>query len=195
MMYNISSKGNSFIVYRDAKLADTADDSMWRNTRSANPPCTNCKKRGNTCLRQVIDLYRDVDLRACIWCSVRGVGCSIKQQVRGARGTGSPKKSSGKGKRKVSEISEGEVSDGSRGEGLSRCTPEMRPVRLPPPTFTPLPPPPMSPPPATPLFMDSISPTPAPPAPPQVVLPPAPAPNTSPVFALTDTIKDLSKVV
>src|SRR3979490_10977 len=103
MMYNISSAGNMFIVYRDAKLADTNDDSSWRNARSANPPCTNWKKRGNTCLRRVIDLYGDVDLGACVWCSVRGVGCSIKQRVRGARGAGSPKKSSGKGKWKAGD--------------------------------------------------------------------------------------------
>src|SRR3979490_571355 len=150
MMYNISSAGDTFIVYHDAKLADTNDDSSWRNARAANPPCTNCKKWGNTCLCRVIDLYGDVDLGACIWCSVRGVGCSIKQQVRGARGAGSPKKSSGKGKRKASEVSEGEVLDGSRGEGPSRCTPEVRPVRSLPPTFTPLPPPPMPPPPMSP---------------------------------------------
>src|SRR3979490_2406418 len=190
MMYNISSAGDTFIVYRDAKLADMNDNSTWRNARSANPPCTNCKKRGNTCLRRVIDLYGDVDRGACVWCSVRGVGCSIKQQVRGARGAGSPKKSSGKGKRKASE-----VSDGSRGEGPSRCTPEVRPARSPPPTFTPLPPPPMSPSPATPLLVDSPFPTPTPPAPPSpLVLPPVPAPNTSPVFTLTDVIKDLSEV-
>src|SRR3979490_2532115 len=172
MMYNISSAGDTFIVYCDAKLADTNDDSTWRNTRSANPPCTNCKKRGNTCLRRVIDLYGDVDLGACIWWSVRGVGCSIKQRMRGARGAGSPKKSSGKGKRKASEVSEGEVSDGSRGEGTSRATPEGRLERARPPTFTPLPPPPMSPSPATPLFMDSISPTPALPT----IPPPPPLP-------------------
>src|SRR3979490_1792006 len=196
MMYNISSAGDKFIVYRDATLADTNDDSTWRNTGSANPPCTNCKKRGNTCLHWVIDLYGDVDRGACVWCSVRGVGCSIKQQVRGTRGAGSPKKSLGKGKRKASEVSEGEVSDGSGGEGPSRRTPEVRPARSLPPTFTPLPPPPMSPSPATPLFVESFSPTPVPPAPPSPVsLPPAPAPNTSPVFALTDAIKDLSEVV
>src|SRR3979490_511836 len=120
MIYNISSKGNSFIVYCDAKLMGTTDDSMWCNVRSANPPCTNCKKWGNTCLHRVIDLYRDVDLGACIWCEVRGVGCSIKQRVKGARGAGRPKKSSGKGKWKVSELSEGEVLDGLKGEGPSR---------------------------------------------------------------------------
>src|SRR3979490_2737174 len=108
MMYNISSAGDTFIVYHDAKLTDTNDNSTWCNARSANPPCTNCKKWGNTCLRRVIDLYGDVDLGACIWCSVRGVGCSIKQWVRGVRGAGSPKKSSGKGKRKASQGSKGE---------------------------------------------------------------------------------------
>src|SRR3979490_2426908 len=105
MMYNISRTGDTFIVYRDAKLADTNDDSTWRNARSANPPCTNFKKRGNTCLRQVIDLYGDVDLGACIWCSVRGVGCSISQRCKGARGADGPKKEAGKGKRKGSEAS------------------------------------------------------------------------------------------
>ena len=50
-----------------------------------------------------------------MWCSLRGVGCSIKQRVRGARGPRSPKKSSskgkGKGKEKESEVSGGEGSD------------------------------------------------------------------------------------
>ena len=118
MMYNISSAGDFFIVYCDAKLVDTTDDSMWRNARSANPPCTNCKKKqGNTCLCQVIDLYRDVDLGACIWCLVRGVGCSIKQRVRGVRGPRSPRKSSGKGKRKASELSKGKDSLGVHEQG------------------------------------------------------------------------------
>ena len=45
-----------------------------------------------------------------MWCSLRGVGCSIKQRVRGARGPRSPKKSSGKGKNKESEGSGGEGS-------------------------------------------------------------------------------------
>src|SRR3979490_1419301 len=125
MMYNISSAGDTFIMYHNAKLADTNDNSTWCNVKSANPPCTNCKKRGNTCLCRVIDLYGEVDLGACIWCLVQGVSYLIKQRVRGARGAGSPKKSSGKGKRKASELSKGEVSDGLRGEGPSRHTPKM----------------------------------------------------------------------
>ena len=52
-----------------------------------------------------------MDLRACIWYSVLGVRCLIKQRVRGARGLRSPKKSLGKGKRKASELSEDEDMD------------------------------------------------------------------------------------
>ena len=162
-MYNISNEGDSFIVYHDAKFAGTSDDSMWHNARCVNHPCTNCKKRGNTCLHRVIDLYGDVDLRACMWCSVLGVGCSIKQRVRGVRGPRSPKKSLDKGKRKVSELSEDEDMD----EVMVKEFLEALPVKTPkarslPPMFTPLAPLPPSPSPAIPLFLYSPPTLPAP---------------------------------
>src|SRR3979490_1075514 len=118
--------------------------------RCVQQPCTNCKKHGNTCLQKVIDLYGDVDLGACIWCSVRGVGCSISQRGKGARGARSPKKDFGK--RKVSKVSEGEDSD--KGRVAKKVRPiEVMLARSLPPAFTPLPPPLPSP--ATPLFLSS----------------------------------------
>ena len=108
-------------------------------------------------------------------------------------GAKSPKKDSGKGKRKVSKVSEGEESDEERVVKKVRSievTPARSPARSPPPTFTLLPPP--SPSPATPLFL-LTPPSPTPPEP-WVANPPA-APQTSPVFALTDSIQELSEVV
>src|SRR3979490_127508 len=98
-MYNISNEGNSFVVYHNAKHAESLDNSTWHNARCAQLPYTNCKKHGNTCLQMVIDLYGDVDFRACMWCSVQGVGCSISKRGKGARGSRSPRKDSGKDKR------------------------------------------------------------------------------------------------
>src|SRR3979490_2090679 len=97
MRYDLGPEGDAFIAYRDVKHVDSADDSTWRNARCAQDPCSNCTKRGNTCLRRVVDLYGDVDLGACVWYSLRGLGCSIKQRLRGARGPRSPKTSSSKG--------------------------------------------------------------------------------------------------
>src|SRR3979490_1859590 len=103
--------------------------------RCVQKPSTNCKKHGNTCLQKVIDLYRDVDLGACVWCSVRGVGCSISQRGKGARGARSPRKDSGKGKRKASKVSEDEGSDEERGGKKARSH-EVMLARSPPPKFT-----------------------------------------------------------
>ena len=130
-----------------------------------------------------------MDLRACIWCLVQGVGCSISQRGKGARGARSPKKDSGKGKRKASEVSKGEESDEGRVAKKARSS-EVILVRSPPPTFALLLPPLPSP--ATPLFLSSL-PSPVP-SEVQVAIPPA-APQTLPVFALTDAICKLSKVV
>ena len=69
-MYNISNEGDSFIVYCDAKHAEESDDLTWHNMRCVQQACTNCKKHRNMCLCKVIDIYGDVDLRACVWCLV-----------------------------------------------------------------------------------------------------------------------------
>ena len=70
LMYNISNEGDNFVVYRNAKHAESLDELTWRNARCAQQACMNCKKQENTSLCKVIDLYGDVDLRACIWCLV-----------------------------------------------------------------------------------------------------------------------------
>ena len=67
MRYNIDGS-NVFVAYRNASLADSKDDTNWHNACASEKACATCVKRKNTCLRWVIDVYGDVDLRACIWC-------------------------------------------------------------------------------------------------------------------------------
>ena len=67
MRYNIEGS-NVFVAYRNASLANSEDDTNWRNTHASEKACATCVKRSNTCLRQVIDVYGDVDLRECVWC-------------------------------------------------------------------------------------------------------------------------------
>ena len=50
MRYNIDGS-NVFVTYRNASLADSEDDSNWRNARASEKACTMCVKRKNTCLR------------------------------------------------------------------------------------------------------------------------------------------------
>ena len=78
MWYNIDGS-NIFVAYRNASLADSEDDTNWRNARASKKACATCVKRKNTCLRRVIDVYSDVDLGACVWCQERSVRCSIAQ--------------------------------------------------------------------------------------------------------------------
>ena len=67
MRYNIDGS-NVFVAYRNASLADSKDDTNWRNARASEKACATCVKQKNTCLRRVIDVYGDVDLGACVWC-------------------------------------------------------------------------------------------------------------------------------
>ena len=67
MWYNIDGS-NAFIAYRNASIADSEDNTNWRNTRASEKACTTCIKRKNTCLCRVIDMYGDIDLGACVWC-------------------------------------------------------------------------------------------------------------------------------
>ena len=79
MRYNIDGS-NVFVAYRNASLADSEDDTNWRNARASEKACTTCVKCKNTCLHRVIDVYGDVNLRACVWCQERSVRCSIAQR-------------------------------------------------------------------------------------------------------------------
>ena len=79
MQYNIDWS-NIFVAYCNASLADSEDNSNWRNARASEKVCTMCIKQKNTCLRRVIDMYGNVDLRACVWCQERSVWCLIAQQ-------------------------------------------------------------------------------------------------------------------
>ena len=65
MRYNIDGS-NVFVAYWNTSLADSEDNMNWRNARTSEKACTMCVKRSNTCLRQVIDVYGDVDLGACV---------------------------------------------------------------------------------------------------------------------------------
>ena len=67
MRYNIDGS-NVFVAYRNTLLADSKDDTNWRNARASEKACATCVKQKNTCLRRVIDVYGDVDLGACVWC-------------------------------------------------------------------------------------------------------------------------------
>ena len=102
MRYNIDGS-NVFIAYRNASLADSEDNSNWRNARASEKACTMCVKRKNTCLHQVIDTYGDIDLGACVWCQERSVRCSIAQRGRAGKSLGEKRKRSEKGKEKAEE--------------------------------------------------------------------------------------------
>ena len=67
MRYNIDGS-NVFVAYRNTLLTDSKDDTNWCNARTSEKVCMTCVKRKNTCLRQVIDMYSDVDLGVCVWC-------------------------------------------------------------------------------------------------------------------------------
>ena len=109
MRYNID-RSNVFVAYRNASLADSEDDTNWRNARALEKACATCVKCKNTCLRQVIDIYGDVDLGACVWCQERSVQCSIAQQGRAGKSWGEKRKRSEKGKEKAEEGSDEEDS-------------------------------------------------------------------------------------
>ena len=67
MRYNIDGS-NIFVMYRNASLADSEDDTNWCNAHASKKVCTTCVKRKNTCLRRVINIYGNIDLGACVWC-------------------------------------------------------------------------------------------------------------------------------
>ena len=114
MRYNTDSS-LMFIAYSNAKFAESGDDSTWRNAKASEKACTTCVRRGNTCLRHLVSMYSDVDLRTCVWCQEWSVRCSIAQQGQ----------SSGEGRRRVradkgkewEEVDEEEAEDESEDEG------------------------------------------------------------------------------
>ena len=117
MRYNID-RSNVFVAYRNASLADSEDDTNWRNARASERACMTCIKQRNTCLHWIIDTYSDIDLRACIWCQERSVRCSIAQRgCAGKKSLGEKRKRSEKGKEKVERTS-GHAS-GARSEAYS----------------------------------------------------------------------------
>ena len=105
MWYNIDGS-NVFVAYRNASLADSEVDTNWRNARASEKACATCVKRKNTCLRRVIDVYGNVNLRACIWCQERSVRCSIAQRGRVGKTSGKKRKRSEKGKEKAERASD-----------------------------------------------------------------------------------------
>ena len=105
MRYNIDGS-NVFVAYRNASLANSEDDTNWHNARASEKACAMCVKRKNTCLHQVIDVYGDVDLRACVWFQERSVRCSIAQRGRVGKTLGEKRKRSEKGKEKVERTSD-----------------------------------------------------------------------------------------
>jgi hypothetical protein len=81
-------------------------EGAWSLGRFVENPCAVCKKRGDSCLRVVINDFADIDLGACVWCKARSVGCSTAQ-CRGRGGVGKAKakdEEDPKRKRKASEI-------------------------------------------------------------------------------------------
>ena len=109
MRYNIDGS-NVFIAYRNALLADSKDDTNWRNTHASEKVCMTCIKRKNTSFHWVIDMYGDVNLGACIWCQEQSVQCSIAQRGRVGKGSGEKRKRSEKGKEKAERTSDEEDS-------------------------------------------------------------------------------------
>jgi hypothetical protein len=129
MRYNCSDN-DIFIVYRPAALTEVNETEGWSNVRCAAWPCMTCVKQGNTCLCKIVDLYGDINLGACVWCSQQSVKHSILLHGKGnGEGTGKRKQnedSKGKGKAReedcddvagngaadpIAEVGEGKVSE------------------------------------------------------------------------------------
>jgi hypothetical protein len=78
----------------------------WSLGRFIEKSCTVCTKRGNSCLRVVVNDYGDIDLGACVWCKARSVGCNTAQR-RGRRAKVKVAKEPKDSKRKASEVDSG----------------------------------------------------------------------------------------
>ena len=105
----------------NASLADSEDNTNWRNAHASERACTTCIKRKNTCLRQIIDTYGDIDLRACVWCQERSVQCSIAQQGHAGKSSGKKRKRSEKGKEKAERTSDEDHSSDKEQIGRASC--------------------------------------------------------------------------
>ena len=107
MRYNIDGS-NVFVAYRNTLLADSEDNSNWRNAHVSEKACTMCIKRTNTCLCRVINTYGNVDLGACVWCQEQSVQCLIAQRGQVGKSSGEKRKRSEKGKEKAEQTSDEE---------------------------------------------------------------------------------------
>jgi hypothetical protein len=91
-----------FIGYRGSKREGGYGD--WALGRIVEKLCAACTKRGDSCLRVVVNDFGDIDLGACVWCKARSVACSTVQ--RGGRTSKAKVKTAEdpKDKRNVSEM-------------------------------------------------------------------------------------------
>jgi hypothetical protein len=102
-----------FVAYRGMKKDGTGWGS-WALGAFVEKSCAACRKRGDSCLRVVVDDFGDVDLGACVWCKARSVRCSTAQR-RGRQANAKETEEAKDGKRKASEVN----SEASEGEGPS----------------------------------------------------------------------------
>jgi hypothetical protein len=78
----------------------------WSLGRFVEKSCTACTKRGDSCLRVVVNDFGDIDLGACVWCKACSVGCSTAQR-RGRQAKTKVAEEPKDGKRKASEVDSG----------------------------------------------------------------------------------------
>jgi hypothetical protein len=107
-----------YIGYCSSKKDGSWGD--WALGHIIEKACAACKKRGDSCLRVVVDNFGDIDLGVFVWCKTQSAGCSTAlHRRRGGKGKAKadddnePKG----GKRKLSEVEESEASEG---EGPSK---------------------------------------------------------------------------
>jgi hypothetical protein len=100
-----------YVAYRGMKK-DGSGWAGWSLGSFVEKSCAACKKRGDSCLRVVVDDFGDVDLGACVWCKARSVRCSTAQ-IRGRQAKAKGAESTKGGKRKASEV-DSEASEGEK---------------------------------------------------------------------------------
>jgi uncharacterized protein YoxC len=100
-----------YVAYRGMKK-DGSGWAGWSLGSFVEKSCAACKKRGDSCLRIVVDDFGNVDLGACVWCKARSVRCSTAQ-LRGRQAKAKGAEGTKGGKRKASEV-DSEASEGER---------------------------------------------------------------------------------
>jgi hypothetical protein len=108
MVYHPNT-GPRFVGYRGQKK-DGTGWADWSLGRFVEKSCAACMKRGDSCLRVVVNDFGDIDLGACVWCKACSVGCSTAQR-RGRQAKAKGTEEAKDGKRKASEV-DSEVSEG-----------------------------------------------------------------------------------